>query len=208
MNIHKTLAGTIVLAVGLASVSAAPRPALLVGITDICNPNHNATEEYYARALERCGHIPVVIPKTADTNALARMLSRLDAIVATGGRADIDPALYGEKPHPKAHAPDTFRDRFDFAILRYAAAHRIPVLGVCRGEQVINVCFGGSMYQHIPDYFDGKNGKPAVAHTRYPYHGAATNPPTHTIDIVPGTKLARLLGTNTLAVASHHHQAV
>ena len=208
MNINKTLVGAIVLAVGLASVSAAPRPALLVGIADSCMPDHNAAGEYYARALERCGHVPVVIPKTVDTNALARVLSRLDAIVVTGGRADFDPALYGEAPHPKAHAPDRFRDRFDFTVLRHAAAQRIPVLGICRGEQAINVCFGGSLYQHIPDYFDGKNGKPAVAHTRYPYSGAATNPPTHTVDIVPGTKLARLLGTNTLAVASHHHQAV
>ena len=108
MNIHKTLAGSIVLAVGLASVSAATRPALLVGITDICNKNQNAVEEYYAHALERCGHIPFVIPKTDDTNALFRILARADAIVVTGGR-DMDPALFGEKPHPKAQTPDPFR---------------------------------------------------------------------------------------------------
>ena len=208
MNIHKTLAGAIVLAFGLASVSAAPRPAMLVGIVDSCDPHQNAVGDCYARALERCGHIPLVIPKTVDTNALARLLSRLDAIVITGGRADIDPARYGEKPHPKAHPPDLFRDGFDFTVLRYAAAHRIPVLGICRGEQVMNVCFGGSMYQHIPDYFNGQDGKPVVKHSLYPYLGAATNPPTHTVAIVPGTKLARLLGTNTLAIASHHHQAV
>ena len=207
---RRALAIVAFLAIGAAvcaPASATQGQALFVGITDICRSNHNMAEEYFARALERCGHIPVIIPKTADTNALARILSRLDAIVVTGGE-DINPALYGETLHPKAGAPNDFRDTFDFMVHRYAAAHRVPVLGICRGEQTMNVCFGGSMYQHIPDYFDGKNGKPAVEHIRYSYWGAATNPPTHTVDIVPGTKLARLLGTNTLAVASHHHQAV
>ena len=181
---------------------------LFVGISDICDKDRNGAEEYYAHALERCGHIPFIIPKTADTNALARLLARADAIVLTGGRADIDPALYGETRHPRASAPDPFRDRYDSAILRYAAAHRLPVLGICRGEQMMNVFFGGSMYQHVPEAFGGKNGKPAVRHGLYSYFGAATNPPTHTVSVVPGTKLAQLLGTNELAVASHHHQAV
>lgn len=210
-NPLKPLAVLVSLAIGAAACAqepAAQSPALFVGITDICMSNHNAAEEYFARALERCGHIPVVIPKTADTNALARILSRLDAIVVTGGE-DINPALYGEAMHPKARVPNDFRDTFDFMVHRYAAAHRVPVLGICRGEQTMNVCFGGSMYQHIPDCFDGKNGKPAVEHRRYSsYFDAATNPPGHTVAIVSGTKLARLLGTNTLAVVSHHHQAV
>lgn len=198
----------LILALALIGGCASPKRALFVGISDICAEGHNSAEEFYARSLERCGHIPFIIPKTADTNALARILARADAIILTGGRADIDPALYGEPHNPKASAPDPFRDRYDSAILRYAAAHRVPVLGVCRGEQMMNVCFGGSMHQHIPDVFNGKNGKPAVRHGRYSYFGAATNPPTHTVSVVPGTKLARLIGTNDLAIASHHHQAV
>ena len=175
--------------------------SLFVGVSDVCSAGHNGAEEFYAHALERCGHVPFIIPKTADTNALARILARADAIILTGGSADINPALYGETKHPKASAPDPFRDRYDAAILRYAVAHRVPVLGICRGEQMMNVFFGGSMYQHVPDAFGGKNGKPAVKHGRYSYFGAATNPPTHTVSIVPGTKLAQLLGTNELAVA-------
>lgn len=190
------------------AASAATQKALFVGISDSCLKNHNSIEEYYARALERCGHIPFIIPKTSDTNALARILDRADAVIVTGGRADVDPTLYGETRHPRASAPDPLRDFYDMAILRYAAARRMPVLGVCRGEQIMNVCFGGSLHQHVPDVFGGKNGKPAVKHGRYSYFGAATNPPTHTVSIVPGTRLARLIGTNVLAVASHHHQAV
>jgi len=195
-------------AICLALFAGAFQKALFVGISDSCLKNHNSIEEYYARALERCGHIPFIIPKTADTNALARILARADAVIVTGGRADINPALYGEERHPRASQPDPFRDAYDFAILRYAAERRMPVLGICRGEQIMNVFFGGSLHQHVPDVFDGKNGKPAVKHGRYSYFGAATNPPTHTVSILPGTKLARLLGTNDLAVASHHHQAV
>ena len=196
--------------VALASLTAcaAPEKPLFVGISDICSGQHNSVEEYYARALERCGHVPFVIPKTADEAALARILDHADAIVVSGGRADVDSAIWGEKRHPRSSEPDPFRDRFDFAIMRYAAKRRMPVLGICRGEQIMNVFFGGSLHQHVPEAFDGSNGRPTVRHGRYSYFGAATNPPTHTVSIVPGTKLARLMGTNELAVASHHHQAV
>lgn len=205
MNLKSTFAAFI--AVFTFITAAAGQKALFVGISDSYPQNHNSVPEYYAAALERCGHVPFIIPKTSDTNALVRILDKADAIIVTGG-IDINPALYGETRHPEAGKPSDLRDRFDIAILRHAASRRIPVLGICRGEQIMNVCFGGSLHQHVPDVFSGKNGKPSVDHGKYDYFGAATNPPTHTVAIVPGTKLARLLGTNTLAVASHHHQAV
>ena len=79
----------------LASFMAcgAPEKPLFVGISDICSERHNSVEEYYARALERCGHVPFVIPKTADEAALARILDHADAIVVSGGRADVDSAI-------------------------------------------------------------------------------------------------------------------
>lgn len=203
----KRLFGIVAVAAALQGAFAAPR-ALFVGVTDTCGDRANYVEEYYVRALERCGHIPFIIAKTSDTNVLFKVLARADAIVVTGGRADINAELYGEKRHKAASRPDPFRDAFDTAVLKYAAQKRIPVLGICRGEQMMNVVFGGSMHQHVPDVFYGKNGKPSVNHGRWSYFGAATNPPTHTVSIVPGTKLAKLLGTGELAVASHHHQAV
>ena len=208
MFCNRILLSAVALSAAAWVACGAPKKPLFVGISDICSAQHNSAEEYYARALERCGHVPFLIPKTSDEAALARILDHADAIVVTGGRADVDSSIWGEPRHPRSSAPDPFRDRFDFAILRYAAKRRMPVLGICRGEQVMNVCFGGSLHQHVPEAFDGSNGRPTVRHGRYSYFGAATNPPTHTVSIVPGTKLARLVGTNELAVASHHHQAV
>ena len=187
---------------------APPQKSLFVGITDNCTTtNHNCIEEYYAAALERCGHVPVIIPKTKDEAALRRILDRLDAVVISGGGPSIRQERCSAPRLNDPSDPEGWRDRFDSAVLRYAAGRRMPLLGVCRGEQVMNVFFGGTMQSAYDTYY-GKNGKPSVNHSVYSYFGAATNPPTHTISIVPGTRLARLVGTNGLAVACHHGQAV
>jgi len=180
---------------------------LVVGISDMCKKDHNTVEEYYARALVRCGHIPVLLPKTEDEEALTRTLDLLDAVIVSGGGPSV---IYDECLTPLGSGtPKSIRNRFDSAILRYAASRRMPVLGICRGEQVMNVAFGGTLYTNLHEVVYGKNGKPSVTHGgRYSYFGAATNPPAHTVSIVPGTKLAKLIGTNDLAVASHHVQAV
>ena len=98
-----------------ASLAANADKPLFVGISDICKEQHNSAEEYYARALERCGHVPFVIPKTGDEAALARILDHADAIVVSGG-GDVDPVLYGESRHPRTGGINPFRDRYDFVL--------------------------------------------------------------------------------------------
>ena len=163
---------------------APPQKSLFVGITDNCTTtNHNCIEEYYATALVRCGHVPVVIPKTKDEAALRRILDRLDAVVISGGGPSIRQERCTAPRLDDPSDPEGWRDRFDSSVLRYAVERRMPVLGVCRGEQVMNVFFGGAMQSAYDTYY-GKNGKPSANHSVYSYFGAAV------ARIAPGFRVA------------------
>ncbi len=177
---------------------------LFVGVTDTFIGKYNQTPNYYVRALERVGHIPFIIPRTADTNTLRRILDRADAVVISGGGPTVSTSLCSPNHKRNPKKPLLSRDEFDSFILRYAAKRRMPVLGICRGNQVMNVAFGGSIGRSAKLARPPAEGEKAIPHRLYPYMGSETNPPTHTVSIVPGTKLARLIGTNELSVNSHH----
>ncbi len=181
---------------------------LFVGVTDTFIGKYNQTPNYYVRALERVGHIPFIIPRTADTNTLRRILDRADAVVISGGGPTVSESLCspGHTRNPKK--PLLSRDEFDSFILRYAKDRNMPVLGICRGNQVMNVAFGGSIERSAKLARPPAEGETAIPHRLYPYMGSETNPPTHTVSIVPGTRLARLIGTNELSVNSHHTWSV
>ena len=117
----------------------------------------------------------------------------LAAIIVTGG-SDIDPLLYGGPPEPFS-PPDVIRDEFELAALRFADLHGLPVLGICRGAQLMNVHHGGSLHAD-------------VAHLRRVTSNKASLTPSKTVDVEPHSVLASLLGTHTLRVNSLHHQAV
>ena len=123
------------------------------------------------------------------------MLDSLDALVITGGY-DLDPAAYGQQPHPTTDQPRTDRDAWEFALLRGALDRGLPVLGICRGAQVLNVAFGGTLHQHLPDVL-GHSGHRAG-------NGVFTRLPVRT---VPGTRLAELIGESADA-SCYHHQAI
>jgi putative glutamine amidotransferase len=143
----------------------------------------------YLRAIEAAGGMPVVLPPLGDAEAL---LDRLDAICLSGG-PDLDPAAYGA---PERHAelgptePDL--DAFELALARGADRRGMPVLGICRGAQALNVARGGTLHQHLLGHRQGEPGSRT----------------THAVEIVPGTRLAGIAGAEALAVNSFHHQAV
>ena len=168
----------------------------LVGITvgpGEAEPGYLHLRGTYPRAIERAGGLPVLVPPLQDSVALAELLGRLDAIVFPGG-ADVDPAEYGETPHSMIRV-NSVLDRLELAVARWAAQQRVPTLGICRGQQVLNVALGGSLVQHIEGHRQGEQGKPRDALT-------------HGLSVAADSRLATILGSTEMQVNTHHHQAV
>jgi putative glutamine amidotransferase len=151
----------------------------------------------YADAIARAGGLPLAMPHHA---MLAdAYLDRIDALVVTGGAFDIDPALYGEAERHPTVALKEARTGAELALVRSALARRMPVLGICGGQQLLAVALGATLIQHIPDSVAG-----ALAHEQpNPRHE-----PGHSIAIVPDTLLHRITGADRMQVNSAHHQAV
>jgi gamma-glutamyl-gamma-aminobutyrate hydrolase PuuD len=144
----------------------------------------------YVQAIEAAGGLPVLVPPLTDRAALVALLERLDGLLLPGG-ADIDPVAYGEPMHG-AHPPNPALDRLELAAARWAVERAMPTLGICRGQQVINVALGGSLIQHLDGHApDGPRDR---------LH--------HAFRVAPGSRLAAVLGTTEVQVNSHHHQAV
>jgi putative glutamine amidotransferase len=150
----------------------------------------------YVRAVEAAGGIPVVMPPLAPTDVPA-LVARLDGLLLSGG-PDLAPEAYGAKPHAELGDTEAGLDAFEYAVVGEALEAGLPILGVCRGAQALNVVRGGTLHQHLPDLGD------AVVH-RQRDDAQRT---THEVKVVRGTRLARVLGTTRLEVNSFHHQAV
>jgi putative glutamine amidotransferase len=151
----------------------------------------------YARAVELAGGLPVVLPPL-DEEAIAPLVDRLAGVCLSGG-PDLDPAAYGAAPDPHLGPVERELDEFEVAVARRADALGIPLLGICRGCQALNVARGGTLHQHLPDVTDGS------IHHRQTASGRET---THTVRIEPGSRLAGIVGGEELDVNSFHHQAV
>lgn len=148
----------------------------------------------YVRAVERAGGVPVLLPPGTARGAKA-VVRRLDGIVLSGG-GDVEPGLYGEKPHAETGPPQPARDRYEFALVRAAIDADVPFLGICRGMQVLNVARDGDLVQHLPDVV-GHDG-----HAPVPGKMGA-----HEVRITPASTLGKILGERA-DVPTHHHQAV
>ena len=156
-----------------------------------------ALRENYCSAVARAGGLPILLPH--EPEHAAAYLALIHGLVVTGGAFDVDPALFGaDTKHPTVTTKDR-RTAFELAITKGAAAADKPLLGICGGQQLLNVALGGTLIQHIPDEVEG-----ALAHEQ-------PNPRTeagHTVRITRGSLLHRVTGAEELPVNSAHHQAV
>lgn len=149
----------------------------------------------YAAAVEATGGVPVLLPPVEQVGAAEAVVARLDGLVISGG-ADVDPSAYGAEPHARTAGWRPDRDAWERALLDAAEAAGLPVLGVCRGMQVMAVHAGGSLEQHTPD---------RVGHEQHSPGGDEFGEVEVTTEA--GTRVAALVG-DRLAVNCHHHQSV
>jgi putative glutamine amidotransferase len=150
----------------------------------------------YIEGVTLAGGIATLLPpQPVDAEIADRVLDGLNGLVITGGK-DVDPAAYGQAPHPNTEPPAKDRDAWEFALLDRALKRGIPVLGICRGAQILNVALGGTLHQHLPE---------VVGHNWHQAGNARFN--TSAIQTVPGTRLAALIGESTDAQC-YHHQAI
>ena len=152
----------------------------------------------YFEAVNRAGGIAVLLPpQPVDANVAARVLDGLEGLIITGGK-DVDPARYGQEPHPATDEPRRDRDAWEDALLTAAIERELPFLGICRGAQVLNVALGGTLHQHLPD---------VLGTTRYNAGGGTFT--ENMVAVEASTRLAAVLsGTDSLDIKSYHHQAI
>jgi putative glutamine amidotransferase len=151
----------------------------------------------YPAAVQRAGALALVLPPDeAVVDSPDLLLDRVDGLLLAGG-ADVDPASYGADRHPETGVTWPERDRFEIALARRAMEREIPVLGACRGMQILNIALGGTLHQDLP----GVIGTDVHRHTPGVFGD-------HEVRLEPGSLAARAVGDDRTLVKSHHHQGL
>jgi len=155
---------------------------------------------YYFRCVEADGGIPVLLPYLSDEEMLRQAVQELDGILLTGG-VDVAPGFYGEEVAESCGEICDERDRMEKILFEASLAANKPVLGICRGIQVMNVFLGGTLYQDIPTQLTA--AEPACHRPNPPHYDHI-----HEVEILPQTPLHQMLGASSVVVNSMHHQAI
>jgi putative glutamine amidotransferase len=160
----------------------------------------SAMPDSYMRALLAAGAAPVLVPVVDGEAALRRVYASLDGLLLAGG-PDVDPVRYGEQARPQLRRVTPERDRLELELLEWALADDLPVFGICRGIQVLNVALGGSLWQDI-----AAQVPEAQKHDYHP--GYPESRRSHAVEVAPASRLASRIGTGEFWVNSLHHQAI
>jgi putative glutamine amidotransferase len=184
-------------------IDSRPAIAIVTPVIDasfgVWNQQAALLPDGYATAVQRAGGLALlVIPEQPLVDKPDELLDRVDGVMLSGGY-DMDPAFYGAEPDPETNTVNPLRDAFEIALTRRAVERDMPVLGICRGIQVLNVAFGGTLHQHLPNLVGHED------HRRVPgsFDGA-----DHDVRLVPDSLAARAAGELVHATKSHHHQGV
>jgi gamma-glutamyl-gamma-aminobutyrate hydrolase PuuD len=189
---------SVLLAGVVLEMEAQRRP--LIGVADASRDGKNATvPRLYIDAVLQAGGIPVVIPAMYEEKKVIELLHTVDGIIFVGG-GDFDPAYYNERPIAQMGKINVSRDAFEMKLVYLAAEHSMPILGICRGLQLINIAFGGSLYQDLPTQYNDKR----IRHQQQqPYDEAS-----HAVYVEPHTVFSGIVKDRRLMVNSSHHQAI
>ena len=179
-------------------MSTFPLIGVSTSITVGTSPERAYVNSTYLNAIQQAGGVPVPLPPQLSSRSWKRLAAGLDGLLLTGG-GDIDPALFGETPHPKLYDVAPLRDTFEANAARWALEHRLPLLCICRGIQVLNVALGGSLYQDVGT----EPGTPLTHSQKEP-----RDQPTHKVKVAPGSQLAEVMGAEEVDVNTMHHQAL
>jgi putative glutamine amidotransferase len=166
-------------------------------------PNHAASDTYIQAVDQLVDAVPVLVPANGGACRVETLLSRLDGIILTGSRSNVQPALYGGPPHAEGTPEDVARDGVTLPLIRAAIRAGIPLLAICRGFQELNVALGGSLHQRLQD-LPGR-----LDHsTPLQPNGRVRIGKAHHVSVVPGSWLHRIAGSTQLAVNSLHNQGI
>lgn len=172
--------------------------SLKIGLPDTCPTEPPIVPVNYVNAVERAGHEVSVLPYSMDHEVCRQMLQDVDVLLFMGG-GDIDAKWFGCEPSPLAHTPNARRDEFEFLLFGLALEMHIPMMGICRGLQLINIALGGDIYQDQP------SEKPSdINHSRPDAEWSGV----HIINIKEGSRLHDVLRVTQAMVNSTHHQSV
>lgn len=166
--------------------------------------NNHAASDTYVRATDQVvGAVPVLLPANGHQADIPSLLSRLDGIILTGSRSNVEPALYDGPPHAEGTPEDHCRDSMTLPLIRAAVAQGVPVLAICRGLQEFNVAMGGTLHQRLQDLPGRMDHSTPMQPNPRIRQGKA-----HSLKITPGSWLHRIAGSATIAVNSLHNQGI
>jgi putative glutamine amidotransferase len=165
-------------------------------------PTSVVMNQRYYHAVAMAGAAPVLVPLLEDLETLRAIYERTDGVMIPGG-VDVDPAAFGEMPHERLGRIDPARDMVEIQLVKWAIEDRKPVLGLCRGLQVINVALGGTLYQDLETEYPN-----AIKHDYFPTYGFSRDHLAHEVSVESGSRLHRAFADVSVPVNSMHHQGI